>query len=260
MKRTLVWLLWQINVWGTILATRLVQWTGKSPHPIHPKHFLGTEWQRWYLPHIQPADVILDAGCGNGKHTIACAQCCRAAYGFDYAHKHLQTGRAEAHREGTANILLSQGTIEAPWSYPDEPFDAVMILDVLEHLQQRDFALQEARRVLRPGGRLLVSVPQRTTSWKQLRASVELFPYADLDHKIEYTQAEIEQELAQNGFICESAEPIVYDTPWAGMIDLVGGFSLRLYRRLARWKREMALKKPAESSGFRIVARKGSDG
>jgi len=73
---------------------------------------------------------------------------------------------------------------------------------------------------------------------------------------VEYTREEIEQVLARNGFICETVEPIVYDTWWAGLIDLVGGFSLGLYRRLAQWKRTMALQKPAESTGFRIVARK----
>jgi hypothetical protein len=49
--------------------------------------------------------------------------------------------------------------------------------------------------------------------------------------------------------------PVVYDTPWAGMIDAVGGLSLGLYARLSRWKREVALARPIESTGFRVVAR-----
>jgi hypothetical protein len=106
---------------------------------------------------------------------------------------------------------------------------------------------------------MLLSIPQRDTTWKRVRAGVGLPSYADPDHKIEYSQAEIEYELHKNGFTCESIAPIVYDTPLAGPIDLLGGFSLDLYRRLAQWKRDAGLRYPTESTGFRIVARKDSD-
>ena len=49
---------------------------------------------------------------------------------------------------------------------------------------------------------------------------------------------------------------VVLDTPWAGAIDALGGLSLGLYDRLSRWKREAVLRRPAESTGFRVVARK----
>jgi hypothetical protein len=50
--------------------------------------------------------------------------------------------------------------------------------------------------------------------------------------------------------------PVVLDTPLAGAIDTLGGLSLGLYYRLSRWKREAALRRPEESTGFRVVARK----
>jgi len=50
--------------------------------------------------------------------------------------------------------------------------------------------------------------------------------------------------------------PVVLDTPWAGMIDVIGGVSLSLYARLSRWKREAALRRPDESTGFRVLAHK----
>ena len=51
-------------------------------------------------------------------------------------------------------------------------------------------------------------------------------------------------------------DPVVYDTPWAGLIDTVGGFSLSVYARLARWKRRRALAEPRQSTGFRALCRK----
>jgi len=50
--------------------------------------------------------------------------------------------------------------------------------------------------------------------------------------------------------------PVVLDTPWAGAIDAMGGVSLKLYDRLSRWKREAAIRRPGESTGFRARARK----
>jgi hypothetical protein len=77
------------------------------------------------------------------------------------------------------------------------------------------------------------------------------------DHKIEYTSAEFLSELETAGFVVDGPlGPVVYDTPWAGLIDAVGGLSLTLYARLARWKRERALAEPRESTGFRAIARK----
>ena len=52
--------------------------------------------------------------------------------------------------------------------------------------------------------------------------------------------------------------PVVVDTPWAGLIDALGGVSLSLYDRLSRWKRDAAVRAPANSTGFRAVARKRS--
>ena len=50
--------------------------------------------------------------------------------------------------------------------------------------------------------------------------------------------------------------PVVLDTPWAGAIDALGGVSLRLYDRLSRWKRDAAMRRPDDSTGFRARARK----
>jgi SAM-dependent methyltransferase len=126
--------------------------------------------------------------------------------------------------------------------------------DVLEHIVRRDFALREVYRLLKPGGRMLLAVPKRDTHWKNLRARYGVFAYSDPDHKIEYTEAELRDELARNGFAVESIDPVVYDTPWAGFIDLVGGIWLDGYRWLAQWKRDAALRHPEESTGFRVVA------
>ncbi len=47
----------------------------------------------------------------------------------------------------------------APLPVPDDSFDAVLSLNTLEHVYELDFALMQLRRVLKPGGRLILVVP-----------------------------------------------------------------------------------------------------
>ena len=112
-------------------------------------------------------------------------------------------------------------------------------------------------RSLKGDGRLLVSGPNRETRWRRALREAGLFSYSDPDHKIEYTADEFRAELGAAGFEPDGPlMPIVLDTPWAGAIDAVGGLSLTLYQRLSRWKREGAVRRPEESTGFQVVARK----
>lgn len=255
-KKGAVWVIWQADTWSTILSSRLVKWTGKSRHAIHPKHFLHTDWQHWYLPYIARDAVVLDIGCANGMHTLTCAAHCDTIYGFDYNPKQLAIARAKAAEAGLSNVQFAEGNVETHWKFADGAFDTVLFLDVLEHLHERDRVMDEVYRVLKPGGLLLLSIPQRDTRWKQLRGSVGLPTMADPDHKFEYTRQDVEEMLARTGFTALEITPTVYDTPIAGWIDLVGGLSLGLYGRLAQWKRDAALHHPAEATGFRIVAHK----
>src|SRR5204862_230322 len=137
------------------------------------------------------------------------------------------------------------------------PADRALSLDVTEHLVPRLDVLREIHRVLTEDGRLLVSGPNRETRGRRTLREAGLCAYSDPDHKVEYTREEFLAELAAAGFEPDGpVMPVVLDTPWAGAIDAVGGLSLGLYDRLSRWKREAAVRRPEESTGFRVVARK----
>jgi SAM-dependent methyltransferase len=133
----------------------------------------------------------------------------------------------------------------------------VLFLDVIEHLEPRRQVLREIARVLKPDGRLLISGPNRGTSWRRRLREAGLFAFSDPDHKVEYSEDEFLAELRAGGFAPDGAVmPVVYDTAWAGVIDIVGGLSLPAYRWMSAWKRQAALRRPAESIGFRVVARR----
>jgi SAM-dependent methyltransferase len=196
-------------------------------------------------------------GTSNGAHLLRAAMRCRAIVGFDHDLTQLAHAATEIRRRNLEHARVFAGDVTGRFPFGDGAFDVVLFLDVIEHVVPRVAVLREIHRVLRDGGRLLVSAPNRQTRWRATLRAAGLFAYSDPDHKVEYTREEFLAELHAGGFEpVGPLMPVVLDTPWAGAIDAVGGLSLSLYNRLSRWKREAALRRPHESTGFRAVAAK----
>lgn len=250
-----------VNRRGKAVGARLVKLTGKRGYVIHPKHLVDHPWHDWYLPYLRGTDRALDVGCNNGAHLVRAATSVKSIIGVDYDAAQLAIAARAARERGVGNARLFAWDITTRLPFPGASFDVALFLDVIEHIHPRVETLREIRRVLRDDGRLLVSAPNRDTRWRRTLRSAGLFAYSDPDHKTEYTETEFVAELAAGGFRPEGpVMPVVLDTPWAGLIDAVGGVSLALYDRLSRWKREAAERQPGESTGFRVVARKASGG
>jgi len=101
---------------------------------------------------------LLDVGCGNGAYTTVLGR------RFDEVHAvDVEPDRIEQFRQqvaGEPKFSVSVGTAES-LPFPDDHFDVVSAIEVIEHIVDLDRALDEIRRVLRPGGAFLVSCPNR---------------------------------------------------------------------------------------------------
>jgi SAM-dependent methyltransferase len=103
---------------------------------------------------LLPADwVVADLGCGTGAVLAEIAPHVARVFGVDSSEEMLVAARNRL--ADVENATLYQGTLEA-LPMADEVVDAAVMMLVLHHLSSPLAALQEARRVLRPGGRLLV--------------------------------------------------------------------------------------------------------
>ena len=252
--RCVVWL----NRKAKSAAVRLTYITGKSSVPMHPKHFVTTgEDEKWYMRYVQPGMRVLDIGSSNGVHSRRVAQLASLVVGLEYLWRDVQVAHRLNEAEHMENVAFVLDNVEHGLAVADDQFDLVMFFDVIEHLHRRIEVLQEIGRVMHADGMLLVSVPNRATSWKKRLAAAGLFYYTDPDHKTEYSWDELVTELRAGGFEAVSGPiPIVYDTPWAGLIDLVGGLWLAPYRRLSAWKAQRAQEVPEESIGWQVVCRR----
>jgi SAM-dependent methyltransferase len=97
---------------------------------------------------------ILDAGCGAGPIYAALRDRGAVMSGFDAS-----SGMVEmARRRIGDDADLQVADLGSPLPYPDDTFDDVIAALVLHYLEDWGPALSELRRVLKPGGRLIVSV------------------------------------------------------------------------------------------------------
>jgi SAM-dependent methyltransferase len=101
--------------------------------------------------------VVLEAGCGEGYGADLLARDARLVLGLDYdaptaAHVARAYPAVRAVRGNLATLPLRESTV-----------DVVANLQVIEHLWDQPGFLRECHRVLRPGGRLLVTTPNRIT-------------------------------------------------------------------------------------------------
>ncbi len=98
---------------------------------------------------------ILEVGCGAGQFIRAIKNICPAShcYGCDISHRAI--AEAGKRGDGVEYAVSQPGHIP----YADSSFDAILIFDVLEHVENPALLLGEISRVLKPGGILYCFVP-----------------------------------------------------------------------------------------------------
>lgn len=118
------------------------------------------------LARLQPGEAVLDLGTGRGELLVAAVQRgASRAVGVEYSSAAVALAQQTLDRAalaGQAQVIHADAR-ELP--VPDASFDLVTLLDVVEHLADDELtaALREARRALRPGGRIFVhTFPTRT--------------------------------------------------------------------------------------------------
>jgi SAM-dependent methyltransferase len=106
---------------------------------------------------LPPQAHILDAGCGSGRNLVELARF-GTAVGLEPSARGAEVARARGVGE-----VVEAGIDSMP--FDDASFDLITLLDVLEHIEDDRGALLGLRRVARPGGVLLITVPAYPQLW-----------------------------------------------------------------------------------------------
>src|SRR5215210_2921843 len=122
--------------------------------PADPEPWAWERRRALLLSEARPGERVLDLGCGAGRFVAALRDAGCDPVGVEIASGALERARAVA-PGADLRLLDEDGSIPLEHGY----VDLVWCSEVLEHVADGAHLLQEARRVLRPGGRILVTVP-----------------------------------------------------------------------------------------------------
>lgn len=151
-------------------------------------------------------DLLLDMGCGAGRHAFAALRRGARVVAFD-----ADGGELKGVRD-MVGAMDAEGEVPAPGEgapvqgdalalpFPDGTFDRIIAAEVLEHIPDDRGAIAELARVLKRGGRMAVTVPTELPERINWALSTE---YHDIPggHIRIYRQRELEQRLRDAGLM-----------------------------------------------------------
>jgi cyclopropane fatty-acyl-phospholipid synthase-like methyltransferase len=107
---------------------------------------------------LQGGDRVLDAGCGVGGSAIWLAKELGArVVGVNVVPGDVERGRRYARRRNVADLVTFDLQDMTRTNFPDESFDVVWAIESVCHVPDKREFLAEARRLLKPGGRLVIA-------------------------------------------------------------------------------------------------------
>jgi malonyl-CoA O-methyltransferase len=100
--------------------------------------------------------AVADVGCGTGRHALRCAALgARAVVGLDFSRGMLGKARE---KPGAGRVLFVEHDVARPLPLRDAAFDRAICALVLDHVRDLEPLFRELARIVRPGGRVAVSV------------------------------------------------------------------------------------------------------
>ncbi|MCA9003375.1 MAG: metalloregulator ArsR/SmtB family transcription factor, partial [Planctomycetes bacterium] len=143
------------------------------------------------LLHLAPRARYVDLGIGDGLLTLMLAEVAAQVTAVDLSPEMLSQLQLRAQKRGFSNIRYVEGRIEA-LPLDDAQFDVAVLSQALHHTDDPQTTLEEARRVLVPGGALIViDLLAHNEDWVRER----------LQHRLlGFTEPDLEQRLQQAGF------------------------------------------------------------
>lgn len=148
----------------------------------------------------------LDVGCSTGSFVAAALGAGCAAEGLDISREAVEIARA-------AGLLAHHGRVED--FEPTQPYDAVTAFDVLEHSAEPRAFVKRLRGWLRPGGQLMLTLPDVSSIYPRFLMGRHWFYYWPDEHLFYFDPDTVTRLLAEEGFevrrIDRSHKPLSLD-------------------------------------------------
>lgn len=192
---------------GKVIDVVLIKGNGG----LHPKHHL-MRYYEFFLNHIGTESNVLDIGCGNGFVALQIASKAKSVTGIDTDLANINQAKKQ-HSGKNIHYILGDAT---HYDF-QERYDAVVLSNVLEHIQDRVTFLNKVKWL---SDTLLIRVPMVDRDWTPLyRKSLGMFYFCDSTHFTEYTLESFREELQVAGLAIIECT-ICFGEIWAVVVKI----------------------------------------
>jgi ubiquinone/menaquinone biosynthesis C-methylase UbiE len=160
----------------------------------------------------------LDFGCGPGTF-VSLLPVDVSAVGVDIAGA--QIGYAQEHYGGPGKEFRKIDSERLP--FPDESFDSISCIEVIEHLDSRTTAtiFSEFLRIMKPGGKLIVTTPNYASMWPVMEKIINRFSGLSYEeqHISKFMRGDLDSLFKRTGFSTSAVTTFMSVSPFAAGIS-----------------------------------------
>jgi ubiquinone/menaquinone biosynthesis C-methylase UbiE len=202
---------------------------------LHSGHPMQRFWHRGKLtmidqlicPHLKAGSRVLEIGCGAGNLLLQATVPGSYPVALDLSMQALTFVRSRL-EEVKSSAAAPSGfactqAIGESLPLKDESFDCVLMSEVIEHLETPQISIREAARVLRPGGRLLITTPNYRSFWPVMEWAVDRLNMAPKmageQHISRFYPSSLKSLLIESGLNIEYAGSIYNLSPFLSLVS-----------------------------------------
>jgi ubiquinone/menaquinone biosynthesis C-methylase UbiE len=173
-----------------------------------------------HLAQIGPEDRVLDVACGTGLVSFALAPYAREVVGLDISPGMLAKAREIRHRRGVRHVRFVLGEAQH-MPFPTEQFDVVVCRLAIHHFPQPEREIREMARVLKAGGRLVISDAISSEDPREARLHNALERLRDPSHARMLPHSELSQLIEGAGLRIDAAHTQARDRTYDDWMDVI---------------------------------------
>jgi 2-polyprenyl-3-methyl-5-hydroxy-6-metoxy-1,4-benzoquinol methylase len=202
---------------------------------LHSGHPMQRFWHRGKLamidrlirPHLTAGSRVLEIGCGAGNLLLQATVAGSFPVALDLSMQaltfvHSRFEEASSGVEAPSGFACMQAVGEC-LPLGENSFDCILISEVIEHLEKPQFSIREAVRVLRPGGRLLITTPNYRSFWPLMEWLVDRMNMAPKmageQHISRFYPSSLKKLLVELGLRMEYAGSIYNLSPFLSLVS-----------------------------------------
>ncbi len=204
-------------------------------HALHLGHPMQHFWHSGKLtmidqlirPFLKAGSRLLEIGCGAGNLLLQATVHGSYPFALDLAMQSLTFVRSrlqktESGPEAPSGFACTQAVGEF-LPLADGSFDCILLSEVVEHLEAPQISIREAARVLRPGGRLLITTPNYRSLWPLMEWAVDMLNMAPKmageQHISHFYPSSLKQMLVETGLSVEYFGTIYDLSPFLSLVS-----------------------------------------